>query len=111
MGNYLKNRKQRVVLNGLSSSWQKILAWVPHGSGLGSLLFLVYINDLPHSISLIWKMFAEDTLLFSKVKDSSLSHFDLNCDLETINQWARQWKMSFNPDRNKQVTEVLFLQK
>ena len=26
---YLKNRKQRVVLNGLSSSWKKILAGVP----------------------------------------------------------------------------------
>ena len=26
---YLKNRKQKVVLNGLSSSWKKILAGVP----------------------------------------------------------------------------------
>ena len=25
-----------------------------------------------------------------------------------INQWATQWKMAFNPDRNKQATEILF---
>ena len=46
-------------------------------------------------------MFADDTLLFSKVKD-------LNYDFKTINQWAHQWKMSFNPELNKQATEVLF---
>ena len=56
-------------------------------------------------------MFADDNSLFSKVKDSSLSLSDLNHDLETINQWAHQWKMSFNPDPYKQATEVLFSRK
>ena len=106
--NYLNNRNQRVVLNALSSSWKKILAGVPQGSVLGPVIFFIYVNDLPHGISSICKMFADDTSLFSKVKDSSLSLFDLNYDLETINQWAYQWKMPFNPDPNKQATEVLF---
>ena len=65
---------------------KKILAWVPQGIVLGPLLFLMYINDLPHEISSICKMFADDTSLFSKVKDYSLSLSDLNHDLETINQ-------------------------
>ena len=59
--NYLKNKKQRVVLNGLSSSWKKILAGVPRKLVLGPLLFLTYINDLPHDISSICKMFADNT--------------------------------------------------
>ena len=109
--NILKNRNQRIVLNGLSSSWKKILADVPQGSVPGPLLFLIYINNLPHDISSVCKMFADDISLFSKVKDSSLSLPDLNYDLETINQWAHQWKMSFNPDANKQATEVLFSRK
>ena len=109
--NYIKNRNQRVVLNGLNSSWKKILAGNPQGSVLGPLLFLIYINDLPHDISSVCKMFADDTSLFSKVKDSSLSLSDLNYELEKINQCAHQWKMSFNPDPNKQATEVLFSRK
>ena len=84
--NYLKNKKRRVVLNGLGSSWKKILAGVPRKSVLGPLLFLTYINDLPHDISSICKMFADDTWLFSKVKKPAPS--DLNYYLETRNQLA-----------------------
>ena len=109
--NYFNNRNQRVVLNGLNSSWKKILAGVPKGSVLGPLLFLIYINDLPHDISSVCKIFADDTSLFSKVKDSSLSLSDLSYNLEKINKWADQWKMTFNPDPNKQATEVLFSHK
>ena len=89
--NYLKNRNQRVVLNGINSSWKNTQAGVPQESVLGPLLFLICINDLPHEISSICKMFADDTSLFSKVKDSSLSLSDLNHDLEIINQWVHLW--------------------
>ena len=63
---------------------KKILAGVPQGSVLGPVLFLIYINDLPHDISSVCKMFADETSLFSRVKDSSLSLSlsDLNYNLE-----------------------------
>ena len=32
-------------------------------------------------------------------------------DLNRIKEWAFQWKMSFNPDPNKQAAEVIFLHK
>ena len=47
-------------------------------------------------------------MLFSVVKDPLISAADLNHDLNTIYQWAHQWKMEFNPDPAKQATEVLF---
>ena len=105
---YLNNRKQRVVLNGFYSDYATIESGVPQGSVLGPLLFLVYINDLESNILSNVKFFADDTMLYSVVHDPNKSASDLNHDLEMINQWAYQWKMSFNPDPNKQATEILF---
>ena len=50
---------------------KKILAGFPQGSVSGPRRFLIYINDVPHDISSVCKMFADDTSLFLKVKDSS----------------------------------------
>ena len=32
----------------------------------------------------------------------------MNSDLCEINVWSNQWKMTFNPDPNKQPQEVIF---
>ena len=45
-GSFLTNRKQSVVLNGHNSSWADMKAGIPRGSILGSLFFLLYINDV-----------------------------------------------------------------
>ena len=106
--NYLNNRKQRVVINGFESNLGDIKAGVPQGSVLGPLLFLIYINDLEDGIKSSINFFADDTSLFSIVRDPLISAEELNHDLSLINQWAKQWKMSFNPDPTKLAEEVLF---
>ena len=106
--NYLKNRFQRVVLNGTESNWKKLHSGVPQGSVLGPLLFLVYINDLTDNISSHMRLFADDSSIFTSVKDIDLTQEKLVKDLEAVSTWANQWKMVFNPDLSKQAIEVVF---
>ena len=57
---FLKSRKQRVVLNGEHLSWSDVLTGIPQGSILGPLLFLIYINDLSDVLQCFPKLFADD---------------------------------------------------
>ena len=102
----MHKRRQRVALNGFCSNYSDIESGVPQGSVLGPLHFLVYINDLEKGLKSNVKLFADDTMLYLVVSDPQAS--DINHDLELINRWALQWKMAFNPDPNKQATEILF---
>ena len=108
---YSRGRFQRVILNGQTSSWRPVLAGVPQGSILGPLLFRIYINDLLDDLKSNAKLFADDTSVFTVVKDVNESSNVLNNDLESISKWAFNWKMLFNPDPSKPAQEVLFSRK
>ena len=99
-----------------------ILADVTQGTLLGAILFLVYIYDLLDGLHIwqftymiylkpICKIFADDTSLFSKVNDKCCSAVVRNNDQKIISNWAIQWKILFNPDPDKQVSETLFSKK
>ena len=94
-----------------TSSWELAKSGAHQGSVLGPLFFFIYINDLPDSLESNRKIFADDTSLFYKVFDKHISRATLNKDLDLINNWAFQWKMQSNPDRNKQVQELYFSKK
>ena len=89
-------------------SWVKVEAGIPQGSILGSLLFLIYINDLSENLASNPKLFAYDTSLFSVVKNFDASNIDLNNNLKKIGERTFQWKTNFNPDPTKQAQEQTF---
>ena len=108
LGNYLSDRFERVILNGQASSWRLVIAGVPHGSILGPLLFLVYINDLPNELKSSVTLFADNTSLFTIVKDKNETANTLN---NLISKWAYNRKILFNPDPSKPAKAVLFSRK
>ena len=95
---FLSGRTQRVVLDGQSSSASTVSSGVPQGTVLGPLLFLVFINDLPSSVSSTTRLFADDCLMYRKVKTSD-DQAILQNDLIRLQQWEDKWLMQFNPDK------------
>ena len=80
----LENRQQRIVLNGQISEWKKkIMTGVPQGLVLGPLLlFNNHKWSSWWSRSIVQKIIAEDTSLFSNVYDIHKLAIKLNDDLE-----------------------------
>ena len=99
------------MYNRQNSSWTNVHVGVPQGSILSQLLFLIYINDSSDNLTSNAKLFADDTSLFSVVRNVNTSAKELNDDLKEVNKWAFQWKTSFNPDPSKQAQEVIFSRK
>ena len=90
---------------------EQMSKWAYQGSTLDPLLFLVYISDLSNGLNSNIKLFADDTLLLFVVHNINESSNLLNSDLFKINEWAIQWKISFNPGPAKQAQEIIFSQR
>ena len=75
----MKNRFQRVVLDGRTSEWLLVKAGVPQGYVLADLFILIYINDLSNDMISTVKLFADDSSLFPIAHDAKT--YKLNKDL------------------------------
>ena len=71
---------------------------VPQGTVLGPLLFLIFINDLPSSVSSTTRLFADDCLMYRRIKTPE-DQAILQRDLNKLQQWEDRWLMQFNPDK------------
>ena len=84
---FLSDRKQRVIQK---SVWRNVTADLHQGSILGSLLFLIYKNDLLGELPSKTKLFTGDTSLFSVTHDITTSTNELSNDLKKISDWDFQ---------------------
>ena len=53
-------------------------------------------------------LFAQVSSLFTRVEGITQTQDKLEADLQSVTNWAYQWKMVFNPDITKQAIEVIF---
>ncbi|KAL8571418.1 hypothetical protein ACOMHN_058197 [Nucella lapillus] len=67
ISDFLRDRRQAVVVNSIRSDFIKVQSGVPQGSVLGPCLFLTYINDLPDLLTAHARLFADDTAVYDVV--------------------------------------------
>ena len=92
ISSWLSERSQKVVLDGQASDPVPVLSGVPQGSVLGSVLFLIFINDLPDNIRSSVRLFADDCVLYRNIK-SPIDCQILQDDLNSLSQWETDWQM------------------
>ena len=59
---------QCIVSGSYTSDPANIISGVPQGTVLGSLLFLIYINDLPECVSSMCSLFTDDFMVYRKTE-------------------------------------------
>lgn len=99
---FLEDRQQRVIVNGETSEWSDVISGVPQGSVLGPALFLIFINDLPDVVQNLVKIFADDTKLFTIVRDSK-DIDSVQSDLLVLSNWSDTWQLRFNASKCKRM--------
>uniref|UniRef100_A0A8C5QYE7 Reverse transcriptase domain-containing protein n=1 Tax=Leptobrachium leishanense TaxID=445787 RepID=A0A8C5QYE7_9ANUR len=82
---WLSDRQQRVVVNGVYSAQGLVTSGVPQGSVLGPILFNIFISDIAEGINGKVCLFADDTKIVGAVAI----------------EWSELWQLSFNVDECK----------
>ena len=68
---------------------------MPKGTLLGPLLFLCHINDLSECVTSKVRLFADDGLLNSHIRNER-DTLDLQEDIAALDRWTQKWDMRFN---------------
>ena len=95
---FLNERTQIVMVNGVESEPTSVLSGIPQGTVLGPLLFVVYINDILDNVESHGLLFADDTKIYRVItkKEDAKS---LRDDLHELEKWSDKWLLKFHPDK------------
>ena len=98
----MSNRSQFVSINGQDSTKMEISCCVPHGSVLGSLLFLIFVIDLPNvSNKIKIYLFADDSSIYVESETISELVRIVNKELKLVKKWIDTNLLSLNVSKNQ----------
>ena len=101
---FLKERSQKVRVQGCLSAPVKVKSGVPQGSVSGPLLFLVMMIDIDHQLtSCTIATYADDTKIWGTVQNQEDAH-RIQTDLTKLYTWASTNNMEFNTDKFEYLT-------
>nr|CAH7747916.1 unnamed protein product [Callosobruchus chinensis] len=97
---YLTGRNQFVEYNGFKSKSYITTSGVPQGTNLGPLLFLIFVNDINHIITVEKQMFADDLKIYSLIRSQESSK-QLQENLQRIVDWCQMNDLKLNTSKCK----------
>ena len=105
LSDFLVGRVIQVKIEGFLSPKVYPKAGVPQGSNLSSLLFLIYVNDMPnpshHQTDKL--QFADDAGQWAVSKNIDLAVEYLQRDLDKLARWCAKWRIKQNPEKTKVI--------
>ena len=103
---YLKDRHQRVRVNGIVSDAQTITMGIPQGTVLGPILFLIYINPLLKEIDIRGSLlaYADDTVMVFSGDTWEGVKCLAESGLERVKNWFDYYRLSLNLNKTKFIS-------
>ena len=99
---FLTGRKQRVVVGGEESQWFDLHSGVPQGSILGPILFSLFVNDLPVSLTRSEVMlYADDTTIYLSDTNTLSLKERLSQDLVALSTWIADNGLTMNTQKTQ----------
>ena len=100
---YLGGRQQLVNIADTNSDFRNVLCGVPQGSILGSLLLLVYVNDMKAAVKCKLLLYADDSALLVSGKDVLEIEKILSVELGAVNQWLCENRLSLHLGKTQSI--------
>ena len=99
---YLTDINMYVDYKGITSKEHNINYGAPQGSVLGPLLFILYTNNLPNTLTVSKSiLFADDTTIYYSHSNLNTLYTNLNKDLQILNDWFKTNKLSLNVSKTQ----------
>ena len=98
IADFFTDRRQNVIIEGVTSDSAPVVSGVPLGSVLGPLLFLLFINDLPDNLTSQTRHFADDCIVYRTVRNQEDCML-LQQDLYKLAEWEHRLGMEFHTQK------------
>jgi hypothetical protein len=100
---YLTNQHFCVRQEDSYSELKLIKTGVPQGSVLGSVLYLLYIKDVPTTSNSTMATFADDTTVMAIGETVDISTRKLQSAVNKVAIWKRKWRIKLNKPKSVHI--------